>query len=161
MPFYVLRIPEVVTAIEQESPEEIDSGALDNDASKRTSISIASLTKGGFDILQPLLVSLRVPFDLWTEACFDNAENTMHYRLGKRKKQGYTYTQIMANGEPVIPIAEISRVMKRRKDIKAVNAILRRYTIPPLRDLASPPARLKKRLVLPVDTVLKQFRVNF
>ncbi len=160
-PSYALRIPEVVAAIDKKSPEETDASVIENHAPEGTLTAIASLTHGGFDMLQPLLVGLRIPFNLWTEADHESAEKIVYYRPGEHKKQGYTFTQTLADGIPVVQIDEITRAMKRKNGIKAVKALLQHRTIPPLRDLAGPPARLIKRLTLPDATTLKEFHISF
>jgi hypothetical protein len=156
-PAYALRIPDVATALDKESPEEDDAYIDPRAAPKGKLHAIASDTYGEFEFLQPVLVRLRIPFDLWTEADHESAEKIVHYRPGETRKQDYSFTQTLANGEAVVSVAEIQRATKTKAGIRK---LIEARDVPPLRDLTEAPARLTKLLILPDPAITREYEIR-
>ncbi len=149
-PAYALRIAAVAAAIDEECPDEPDARADDQDAPDGGLAAIAGNTHDGFNTLAPVLQKHRIPHDRWTEADFERAELIVYFRTGQTKKQDYYYSQFCANGQAIVYIEELKKLLQMAKKGaaagKALKALLDDHTIPPLRDFIVPPKRLKKRL---------------
>lgn len=163
-PAYALRIPAVTAAIDAEAPEEHDSHVGDQDAPEGSITAIAGNTYAGFGMLAEVLKKLRIPYDAWTEADFERAEQTVYYRTGKTKKQDSYYSQYFANGQAILTIDEVTKLMKKANTgaavKKAINALLESHATPPLKDFVLSPERLKKHMTAPDPATLKDFDVD-
>lgn len=156
IPAYALRIPEVVAAVELDSPQESHS--------YRAVQSYADETRSGeFAAIERALKKLRIPYDVRQEADHESAETLTCYRPSDGKSATIK-KMVCANGETVVTLAALRGIVRRAKTPKSVNHSLQRLmrdgTVAAITDLVTPPGRLVRRMTLPDPTDLSDFNVK-